>query len=174
MRKSSSAAGTFMPGYSRLHSGSSCSSGPGSSTAPDSEWAPTAEAFSRTHTLTAGLSCFRRIAHARPAGPAPTMTTSYCMTSRSIAPAALLASVTACLLGAAAAESVRRLFRLHADRAIQADRCAIQHRDLEHAGDELRKLFRPAEPRRERDLRSEEHTSELQSLRHLVCRLLLE
>src|SRR5205814_9181585 len=26
----------------------------------------------------------------------------------------------------------------------------------------------------ERDLRSEEHTSELQSLRHLVCRLLLE
>src|SRR5436853_3515920 len=27
---------------------------------------------------------------------------------------------------------------------------------------------------RPRDLRSEEHTSELQSLRHLVCRLLLE
>src|SRR5262245_65136912 len=28
--------------------------------------------------------------------------------------------------------------------------------------------------RDQRDLRSEEHTSELQSLRHLVCRLLLE
>src|ERR1035441_1887789 len=31
-----------------------------------------------------------------------------------------------------------------------------------------------AEPERRRALRSEEHTSELQSLRHLVCRLLLE
>src|ERR1035438_10623369 len=29
-------------------------------------------------------------------------------------------------------------------------------------------------PREEHGLRSEEHTSELQSLRHLVCRLLLE
>src|SRR5262245_63902763 len=35
---------------------------------------------------------------------------------------------------------------------------------------------RPAEQRQRPDLRlrSEEHTSELQSLRHLVCRLLLE
>src|SRR2546425_9571936 len=32
----------------------------------------------------------------------------------------------------------------------------------------------PAELRREDDLRSEEHTSELQSLAYLVCRLLLE
>src|SRR5258705_683464 len=32
----------------------------------------------------------------------------------------------------------------------------------------------PAQRRRSGDLRSEEHTSELQSLRHLVCRLLLE
>src|ERR1039458_10899983 len=31
-----------------------------------------------------------------------------------------------------------------------------------------------AEPRATREVRSEEHTSELQSLRHLVCRLLLE
>src|SRR5262245_65077048 len=30
------------------------------------------------------------------------------------------------------------------------------------------------EPRADAGLRSEEHTSELQSLRHLVCRLLLE
>src|SRR5215831_20000912 len=33
---------------------------------------------------------------------------------------------------------------------------------------------RPAAPRGQRRSRSEEHTSELQSLRHLVCRLLLE
>src|SRR5262245_65356627 len=33
---------------------------------------------------------------------------------------------------------------------------------------------RPAEEIPLRDARSEEHTSELQSLRHLVCRLLLE
>src|ERR1035438_10666794 len=32
----------------------------------------------------------------------------------------------------------------------------------------------PSVEARERFLRSEEHTSELQSLRHLVCRLLLE
>src|ERR1039458_4656694 len=32
----------------------------------------------------------------------------------------------------------------------------------------------PAVPRRYVGIRSEEHTSELQSLRHLVCRLLLE
>src|SRR5258705_10206832 len=32
----------------------------------------------------------------------------------------------------------------------------------------------PPSPRRPRGRRSEEHTSELQSLRHLVCRLLLE
>src|SRR5437899_4399471 len=33
---------------------------------------------------------------------------------------------------------------------------------------------RPDRPARPRSRRSEEHTSELQSLRHLVCRLLLE
>src|SRR5262245_62866527 len=33
---------------------------------------------------------------------------------------------------------------------------------------------RPIERRAARSTRSEEHTSELQSLRHLVCRLLLE
>src|ERR1035438_8555130 len=32
----------------------------------------------------------------------------------------------------------------------------------------------PSHPKRFRTIRSEEHTSELQSLRHLVCRLLLE
>src|ERR1700680_4631952 len=153
MRKSSSAAGTLMPGYSLAHSGSSCSRGPGSSTAPDSEWAPTAEAFSSTQTLAAALSCFRRMAHARPAGPAPTTRTSYCMTSRSIAPVALLASATSCL------------FRLHADRPIQPDGLAVQHRNLKHARDQLGELFRPAEPRGKRDLSCERV---LHFLRHAV------
>src|SRR5437899_8732154 len=40
-----------------------------------------------------------------------------------------------------------------------------------HGADEL---HRTGAGRPLRDLRSEEHTSELQSLRHLVCRLLLE
>src|SRR5205814_7371541 len=36
------------------------------------------------------------------------------------------------------------------------------------------RYFALAAKRKDRDDRSEEHTSELQSLRHLVCRLLLE
>src|SRR5436305_11402494 len=40
--------------------------------------------------------------------------------------------------------------------------------DLSHGGD------RPAAPRLPDEARSEEHTSELQSRPHLVCRLLLE
>src|SRR5947199_5838669 len=45
-----------------------------------------------------------------------------------------------------------------------------QHRDRHHLGDRLQ-----LSERTHRDaFRSEEHTSELQSLRHLVCRLLLE
>src|SRR5258705_6774671 len=51
-----------------------------------------------------------------------------------------------------------------------------------HVGDQHVALLHAAHLRRIRnhahrsaaDLRSEEHTSELQSLRHLVCRLLLE
>src|SRR5258705_5311199 len=38
----------------------------------------------------------------------------------------------------------------------------------------VRDPVRPGQPERDRDPRSEEHTSELQSLMHLVCRLLLE
>jgi hypothetical protein len=44
--------------------------------------APKPAAFSSTQTLKLGLSCFRRMALARPAGPAPTIATSYSMTSR--------------------------------------------------------------------------------------------
>ncbi len=48
----------------------------------DRMWAPTSEPFSRTTTDRLALSCFSRIAAARPAGPAPTMTTSNSIASR--------------------------------------------------------------------------------------------
>ena len=68
------------------HSGSSASRPIGSITAPDRMWAPTSEPFSTTTTeISPPLrprSCFRRIAVARPAGPAPTMTTSNSIDSR--------------------------------------------------------------------------------------------
>ncbi|MNV75284.1 hypothetical protein D3C71_1685620 [compost metagenome] len=50
-------------------------------------WAPTSEPFSTTQTLislpASAAFCFRRQAADRPAGPAPTMTTSNSMYSRS-------------------------------------------------------------------------------------------
>src|ERR1700686_2877475 len=51
-------------------------------TAPDKIWAPSSPPFSTTTTETSGLSCLRRIAAARPAGPAPAITTSKSMVSR--------------------------------------------------------------------------------------------
>ena len=45
-------------------------------------WAPTSEPFSTTTTAISGSSCFRRIAAASPAGPAPTITTSNSIASR--------------------------------------------------------------------------------------------
>src|SRR5262245_62461987 len=64
----------------------------------------------------------------------------------------------------------------------------VQERDLARYAEEVRRAEGPAGPGArhadarhrkalplgELDARSEEHTSELQSLRHLVCRLLLE
>jgi hypothetical protein len=41
------------------------------------------EAFSMMQTVVSGDFCFKRMANARPAGPAPTTTTSYSITSRS-------------------------------------------------------------------------------------------
>src|SRR5688572_24361647 len=150
-RTSSSTAGTFMPVYSVRQFGNNCSSGPDSSTAPDSECAPTAEPFSRTQTLRSALSCFSRIAHARPAGPAPTITTSYSITSRSVMASLLFDTATraschsrcgargkgvtfpralaACGGGHVLVPGVARvefhgrgrLLRRHADRAVEAD-----------------------------------------------------
>src|SRR5829696_1984579 len=59
----------------------------GSITAPDRMCAPTSEPFSTTTTEMSApfsaASCFSRIAVARPAGPAPTTTTSNAIDSRS-------------------------------------------------------------------------------------------
>ena len=54
------------------------------------------EAFSITQTEISGLSCLSRMAKARPAGPAPTVTTSYSMTSRSIGCHRLVMGDSAC------------------------------------------------------------------------------
>jgi len=55
----------------------------GSRTAPERICAPTSEPFSSTTTLQSASSCLRRIAADKPAGPAPTITTSYSILSRS-------------------------------------------------------------------------------------------
>src|SRR5664279_5587295 len=67
---------------SSRQSGTSLSSDTGSITAPDRICAPTSEPFSTTTIPRSALSCFSRIAAARPDGPAPTITTSNSMDSR--------------------------------------------------------------------------------------------
>ena len=67
--------------------GSNSSRPAGSKTAPDKICAPTSEPFSTITTLisspAASAFCFSRIAAERPAGPAPTITTSISIASRS-------------------------------------------------------------------------------------------
>src|SRR5471030_1095212 len=58
--------------------------------------------------------------------------------------------------------SLHELFRSHVDRHVDRGRGVLD------------RLLRLRQRRAFREVRSEEHTSELQSLRHLVCRLLLE
>src|SRR5205814_9603160 len=60
-----------------------------------------------------------------------------------------------------------------AARTRDRDRVDRAHRARARAGGRAARLHGPGERDRGRN-RSEEHTSELQSLRHLVCRLLLE
>src|SRR6185312_16108238 len=83
-QNSSSPAGTQIGGGASRQPGSRASSGPGSITAPERICAPKVEAFSITHTVVSGWSCFSRVANDSPAGPAPTTTTSYSMVSRSL------------------------------------------------------------------------------------------
>src|SRR5258705_7305329 len=57
--------------------------------------------------------------------------------------------------------------------AMMADRCAFEVKIILQEFDGLC-VYLVSGPRMKFNERSEEHTSELQSLRHLVCRLLLE
>src|SRR3989442_5352243 len=59
----------------------------------------------------------------------------------------------------------RRIVRIFPEEGLADDRAVL---------DRVRERSDLIEGRRERDDRSEEHTSELQSRPHLVCRLLLE
>src|SRR5512134_589170 len=85
--KRSSLTGALSGASSSRQFGMSSVSERGSITAPDRMCAPTSEPFSSTQTPTScwccAASCFKRIAAASPAGPAPTITTSYCIDSRS-------------------------------------------------------------------------------------------
>src|SRR6185312_609147 len=137
-RNSFRTAGTQISGGESRHSGASASSGPGSITAPDRACAPTAAAFSSTQTLRSCCNCFNRMAHDSPAGPAPTITTSYSMTSRWMS---FCSGAEAFISGG-----------LNADCAIEADGLAVQHRDLEGGDDELRELLGFAEALRKGDL----------------------
>src|ERR1035441_4989384 len=68
-----------------------------------------------------------------------------------------------------------RRFRYRVDRSREKSPEPSSERDAEwNAHDHPRKTRYRGLTRNRRDERSEEHTSELQSLRHLVCRLLLE
>src|SRR2546429_6676616 len=61
--------------------------------------------------------------------------------------------------------------------ACVAEQAAVangRHERILRPVDDLQPDRAPSEPRAEEILRSEEHTSELQSRLHLVCRLLLE
>ena len=84
---SSRLTGVFSGAPLSFQSGISSLSARGSKTAPERMCAPTSEPFSTTQTLisppAASACCFRRIAADSPAGPAPTTTTSYSITSRS-------------------------------------------------------------------------------------------
>ena len=52
--------------------------------------------------------------------------------------------------GSARSRAIWRLLRRHPDRAVEADRLAVQHRVLDDRAHELRELAGPAETRRER------------------------
>ena len=82
--KRSAVTGWFSGAPSSFQFGSNSVNAIGSMIAPERMWAPGSEPFSSTTTETSlplsAASCLRRIAVARPAGPAPTTTTSYSMT----------------------------------------------------------------------------------------------
>src|SRR4030095_524639 len=144
-----------MPVYSLRQFGSSFSRAAGSSTAPERECAPTDDAFSSTQMFLSGWSCFRRIAQARPAGPAPTITTSYSITSLSVIRHPVRRATV-----------VTFSFRRHADRAVEANAFAVEHRVLADVRDQRRVLLGPAEARGERHLLAERVLDLLRQRRH--------
>jgi hypothetical protein len=79
---SSAVTGCLSGAPRSFQSGNSSFIARGSITAPLRMCAPGSEPFSSTTTDSAASICLRRIAVARPAGPAPTITTSYSMLSR--------------------------------------------------------------------------------------------
>jgi hypothetical protein len=85
-RKRSAVTGWWSGAPFSFQSGISSLIARGSMIAPERMCAPGSEPFSRTTTETScarsAASCLRRIAAARPAGPAPTITTSYSIDSR--------------------------------------------------------------------------------------------
>src|SRR5664279_4543348 len=85
----SSVTGVFSGAPMACQSGISSLIALGSITAPDRMCAPISEPFSSTQTLISrwpfAASCFSLIAADSPAGPPPTTTTSYSITSRGIA-----------------------------------------------------------------------------------------
>jgi hypothetical protein len=98
---------------SSFHFGSSSVMARGSMIAPERMCAPGSEPFSSTTTETScersWASCFRRIAVARPAGPAPTTTTSYSIASRGPYCARIASGVIGFLLATLVVDSTERL-----------------------------------------------------------------
>src|SRR6187549_3494884 len=140
-RNSSRVTGTRTGSGAVRHSGSSTSSGPGSSTAPESMCAPSVDPFSRMQTLSSGLRCLRRMAVARPAGPAPMTATSYSITSRWAGPLLVV-------IGAGS-------FRLHADGTVETDTFAVEIGDFEDGLHDRGEFLGPAEPCGKRHLPAE-------------------
>ena len=86
--KRSSVTGVLSGAPTACQSGKSSFIACGSMMAPERMCAPISEPFSSRQTETSfplcAASCFSRIAAARPAGPPPTITTSYSIASRSM------------------------------------------------------------------------------------------
>ena len=103
-------------------SGSSSFRAFGSMTAPARMCAPTSEPFSTTQTLISrpsfSASCFRWMAALSPAGPAPTITASYCILSRSMVCSMFVCSLVLFRRDYTAGR-LKNMFRRPAVRAVQ-------------------------------------------------------
>src|SRR2546429_5994986 len=87
---------------------------------------------------------------------------------------AIISAAMATEVRDSAATILRVASRPSRPKAAPATRCSGRSRPSAAAGDERAAHHQHEEPGEADDDRSEEHTSELQSRLHLVCRLLLE